>query len=93
MRPTALMLALSAAVLALDPSVPLPRSACPNAAELREDSEHWSAVASYAEAFPAALARRVGPARAAGDERPPLDFDAFAARVSGAAKAIQSELA
>lgn len=54
--PTPLMLALSAAVSSIDPSVP---GATPGGAPLEEDSAHWLAVASYAEAFPRALARKL----------------------------------
>lgn len=91
MRPTALMLALSAVVLALDPSVPLPRLGFQS--EMRENAEHWSAVASYAEAFPVALARRLDQKPVTSEAPALLDLESFASRVAKAAKAIQSELA
>ena len=91
MKPTVLMLALSALVLVLDPSVPMPRLGFKSA--LRESAEHWSAVACYAESFPTALARRLDPERAQGDCFAALNLEEFATCVSDVARAIQRELA
>lgn len=95
-HPTSLMLALSAAVLSIDPSVP--QLSAPAASSLRENAAHWLAVASYAEAFPVALAKRVSFAQAKAGSAKKVrpagapDLARFGAAVAAEAALIKDEL-
>jgi hypothetical protein len=88
--PTPLMLALSAAVLAIDPSVPLPNKA---ASCLEESADHWIAVATYAEAFPKALAKRVGAGALDSTEKFDAAIDGLGQQIIGEAKELRAALA
>lgn len=88
--PTPLMLALSAAVLSIDPSVPRP-SPAPSAC-LEESSEHWMAVASYAEAFPRALAKRVGATSTGARERFDAAIEGLGDQIVGEARELRATL-
>ena len=86
-HPSALMLALSAAVSNLDPSVPAPKAELSQS--LEQNAEHWDAVASYAEAFPTALAKRVG---AQLEEQFDVGVAGLGMRVKGEARDIRDTL-
>lgn len=85
--PTQLMLALSAAVMAIDPSVPAP--CFPPQSEISRNAEHWMAVASYAEAFPRALAKKVGDLDGAGEEHFDVALDGMRMRIVSEARTIR----
>lgn len=86
--PTPLMLALSAAVLMIDPSVPLPN--CPATRCLEENAPHWRAVASYAEAFPAALSKKIEHACSLSEKSRGPEYDAE--RVAAEAREIRKAI-
>ena len=84
--PTPLMLALSVAVLAIDPSVPKPLM--PVAMELEANWAHWRAVASYAEAFPKALAKKVVP-KVVPEEQDDVAVEGVGMRIQAEAREIR----
>lgn len=86
--PTPLMLALSVAVLAIDPSVPEPVS--PGQTSLESNATHWLAVASYAEAFPRALAKKVGAQVVATEEPFDVAVEGIGLRIKAEAKEIRA---
>lgn len=89
--PTPLMLALSAAVMLIDPSVPPPN--LPVESSLVSNADHWSAVASYAEAFPKALAKKVSAQVAPEEhEHDVVVFEGVGMRISSEAKDIRQSL-
>lgn len=90
-HPTPLMLALSEAVSTLDPSVPAPAHAPSEKIEL--NAEHWEAVASYAEAFPSALAKRVMPGKVGTPKPSDKMVHGLGLRIVAEAKDIRETLA
>lgn len=85
-----MMLALSAAVLSIDPSVP--RRVPGACAGLEESAEHWMAVASYAEAFPRALAKRVGATSTGAHERFDSVIEGLGAKIVDEARELRAAL-
>ena len=76
--PTPFILALSQAVEQVDPSIP----------SKSREKEYWLAVASYAEAFPLALAKRMEGSEWAGEERHEVAIEGLGSMVSQAVDEI-----
>ena len=87
--PTPLMLALSVAVLSIDPCVPKPSQ--PLAQELEANRAHWKAVACYAEAFPKALAKRVN-ISVVNEEKNDLAVEGVGLRIQAEAREIRQAI-
>jgi hypothetical protein len=90
-HPTPLMMALSEAVLNLDPSVPAPQSGLDSS--LAANADHWDAVACYAEAFPTALAKRVEAQGEPLEASLPAAIEGLGERVQVEARDIRDTLA